>query len=241
MWKLQIEHLEDRYQVWAPDLRGHGTGASPSGPWLISHFVQDLAEFMDEKAVSKAVLCGLSMGGYIALQFVAQYPERVDGLILCDTRADGDSNNAKVKRFDMIERIMSEGLGGFADDFSKSVLSETTLRTNPELRERVVGMILSNKAENIVRVLAALAARWDSRAGLSSIRCPTAVFVGAEDKLTPPGLSEVIAGGIEDSEFQIIEGAGHLSNVEQPEVFNRFLDRFLEKNFAARVAEVPVI
>ncbi len=240
-WKAQADHLKGRYQVWTPDLRGHGGGAAPAGPWMISHFVRDLENFMNEKKIAKAILCGLSMGGYIALQFVAKHPERVEGLVLCDTRADSDSNDAKEKRFDTIEKILKEGTAGFAKDFSKNVLSESTLRNRPEIQREVEAMILSNKPENVVRVLAALASRWDNRAGLSSIKCPTAVFVGADDKITPPELSEIIAGGIEDSEFQIIENAGHLSNLEQPETFNEYLDSFLEKNFALRPTEASAI
>ena len=233
-WKPQVEHLQGRYEVYAPDLRGHGTARAPDGPWMISHYVSDLEKFLDEKKIAKAILCGLSMGGYIALQFVAKHQDRVEGLVLCDTRADADSNDAKEKRYQSIEKIQRSGVQDFARDFSKSVLSETTIRQRPEIQRQVEAMILDNKSENIVRVLAALASRWDNRAMLSAIHCPTAVFVGADDKVTPPELSEVIAGGIEDSELRIIENAGHLSNLEQPEIFNRFLDGFLEKNFTTR-------
>lgn len=233
-WDPQIEHLKSRENVFAPDLRGHGQAPAPAGPWMISHFVADLKKFMTDKGISKAVLYGLSMGGYVALQFVLKYPENVAGLILCDTRADADSNEVKEKRFETIERLRREGAAGFASDFSKQVLSETTLRQHPNLREMVERMILSNGVENMAMVLGALASRWDSRSSLSTIKCPTLVLVGADDKVTPPELSELIAGGIEDAKLRIIERAGHLSNLEQPDLFNEQLDEFLNHNFSHR-------
>lgn len=231
-WKPQVEYFKDRFEVYAPDLRGHGTAAAPSGPWMIAHYVEDLKHFMDEKKVPKAILCGLSMGGYIALQFVAKYPERVAGLILADTRADADSNEVKMKRYETIEKIHREGLSGFAKDFSRAVLSESTLRERPDIQKHVEAMILGNAAGNMAMAVGALVARHDNRSTLSSIRCPTAVFVGTEDKITPPELSELIAGGVEDSVLRLIEKAGHLSNVEQPDVFNHHIDTFLKNNFA---------
>ena len=237
-WDEQIAYFKSRYQVYAPDLRGHGTAKAPPGPWMIAHFAKDILEFMDEKRIRRAVLCGLSMGGYVALHFAAKYPDRLAGLVLCDTRADADGNEVKTKRFDTIQRVQKEGLEGFSRDFAKSVLSETTLRSKPEVRARVEEMITGNRPENVAKVAAALASRHDHRSLLSGIKCPSAVFVGSDDKVTPPDLSEVLAGGIEDAEFRIVEHAGHLSNIEQPEAFNRYLDEFLD-NFFASQAEAP--
>ncbi len=107
-WDDQVSYFNKRYQVYAPDLRGHRTGAAPPGPWMIAHFAKDLLDFMDQKRIRRAIICGLSMGGYIALHFAAKYPDRIAGLILCDTRADADGNEAKDKRFETIQKVQKK-------------------------------------------------------------------------------------------------------------------------------------
>lgn len=231
-WDDQVRYFQARYDVFAPDLRGHGLAEAPFGPWMIRHFADDLKVMMDAKKMGRAIICGLSMGGYVALQFATRYRERVAGLILADTRADADSNEMKDKRFDTIEKLHHGDMDAFAKEFAKSVLSEAGFRDRADIRARVEDMIRGNAPRNLAMAVGALASRHDMRPELSSIRCPTAVFVGADDKLTPPELSEVIASGIQDAELRIIAGAGHLSNIEQPTSFNNYLEEFLENNFA---------
>lgn len=229
-WKPQVEHFKNQWNVLTPDLRGHGMGVvgEGSGPWLIAHYAEDLKKFMDQNNIQEAVLCGLSMGGYVALEFMSQYPRRVSKLILCDTQAGADSNEAKDKRYVDIEKLMHGSLAGFAQGFLKKVLSEKTQKENPELSRHLEDLILGNKKEKLAMVLSALASRKDSTAMLSTISVPTLVVVGSEDKVTTPEVNKKMAQAIVGSEFKLIEGAGHFSNLEQPQAFNSIVNTFLE-------------
>lgn len=226
-WSPQVQHFKNKFSRYAPDLRGHGSGSQNVGPWMIAHFVEDLKRFLDDQKIQKTTLCGVSMGGYVALQFVNQYPDRVQSLILSDTRADGDSNEAKDKRFATVQKIHKDGLQSFASDFVKSALSETTLQNRPELQKELENIIVSNRRESLAMVLGALASRKDSTPYLKEIKCPTLVIVGAEDKITPVEANEALAKGIPGAQFRKIEHAGHFPNLEQPEKFNALMEEFL--------------
>jgi len=197
---------------------------------MIADFAADLKELMDANKIERANICGLSMGGYIALQFTEQFPNCVGKLILCDTRADADSNEAKDKRHAALQKIRKDGLSQFAKDFSQSVLSESTIKTNPNLQSSVEKMILGNNPESVMMTLGALASRRDSIPFLEAIDRPTLVIVGSDDRVTPPEVNESIAKKVKGAQFRIIDKAGHLSNLEQPASFNACLESFLLKD-----------
>lgn len=227
-WNPQVEYFQNFYFTVAEDLRGHGAGKTGPGPWMIDHYVEDLKLCLDQRDIEKAILCGVSMGGYIALNFYNRYPERVEALVLSNTQAAGDSNEAKDKRFANIQKIQREGLTEFADSFSKSVLCVKTLNSNPHLQKKIEAMILQQKPHNLALVLGALASRKDLSKELKNIKCPTLIVTGSEDKIIPPSVCENLAKSIPQAHFERIEGAGHLPNLECPEQFNQILDRFLE-------------
>lgn len=235
-WDPQVAHFKNKTTVFNPDLRGHRHGPgtqkseSPQGPWMIAHFVDDLITFLDEKKIQKINLCGLSMGGYIALHFVNKFPERVQSLILCDTQAGSDNNETKNQRYETIKNIHKNGLTELAKSFSKKALSERTLKNNPQIQSQLESMILENKAECIALVVGALAARNDFKSALSSITCPTMVIVGSDDAITSPEINKELALGIPGARFEQISFAGHLSNLEKPEAFNSLLEEFLMKH-----------
>ncbi len=227
-WEPQLQFFEDQQlTTMAYDLRGHGQAQSEPGPWMIAHFADDLKKMMDQQKIEKAILCGVSMGGYIALHFISQNPERVKALILSDTQAAADSNEAKDKRYATILKVRQSGVSEFAKDFAKNVLSETTFTKNPEIYKKVQDMILKNSAENIAMTLGALASRKDSTEFLSKIECPTLVIVGEQDKITPVETNEKLSKAIKISVFKKIANAGHLPNLEQPEAFNEACKQFL--------------
>lgn len=226
-WNPQIDYFQNFYFTIAEDLRGLGTGKIGPAPWMIDHYVEDLKVSLDRKDIEKAILCGVSMGGYIALNFYMRYPERVEALILSNTQAAGDSNEAKNKRFATIQKIHLEGLKDFADSFSKNVLCVKTLNTNPHLQKKLEAMILHQKPENLALILGALASRKDLTAELGKIKCPTLVITGSEDKIIPHFVCENLAKSIPQAHFERIDGVGHLPNLESPEKFNRILEQFL--------------
>jgi 3-oxoadipate enol-lactonase len=231
-WDPQVVHFKNKTAVFNPDLRGHRDGPGTEknenlGPWMIAHFVEDLIKLLDEKNIKKVSLCGLSMGGYIALHFISNFPERVQNLILCDTQAGADNNESKSQRYETIKNIQKNGLTDLAKSFSKKAISESTLKNNPQIQNQLESMILKNKAECIALVVGALAARNDFASSLSNIQCPTLIIVGSDDNITSPEINKELAMKIPGARFETISQAGHLSNLEKPEIFNSILEDFL--------------
>jgi len=217
MWEPQIEALKS-FRVLIPDLRGFG-GSPLTAPWLIEHAAADVLESFE----GKAAFVGLSMGGYVALQIAAAAPERVAGLVLCDTRAEPDANENKLKRAAAIDFVRKNGVEAFLGPFLKDAVA------NPKTLDFLKGVAVKSSPEAVMAALAALAARPDAVPGLSKIMVPTAVIVGAQDKITPLPLSEAIRSRIPGAELHIIPDAGHFSNAENPTAFNERLLSFLKR------------
>jgi len=226
-WNSQVEHFKPLLNVHTPDLRGHGKSASPPGPWMIHHFADDLLLFMNENKIEKAVICGLSMGGYVALHFVIEFPERVSALVLCDTRADADSNEAKDKRYVALKRVAENDYERFVSEFCLLALSKSSRYDEGQLKAQIESIALQNDPKNMALAIGALASRRDSQPYLDKIKCPVLVLVGEEDEITPPEINEAISKKISGCMFHKIEKAGHLSNMEQPETFNRYVEEFI--------------
>lgn len=230
MWREQAEALRDDYRVITPDLRGHGeTSVSKEEPAATMDLMaQDVAALLDELQIKLATIGGLSMGGYVAFAFYRRFQSRVRALILADTRPQSDTDEARRNRLSQAEKILKVGMESIADDFMKKVLTPATLYQKPEIAERVREMIITTKAQGAASALRGMAERPDHTDFLSEISAPTLVIVGSEDQLTPPGDAELMHREIRGSQMEIIEGASHLSNLEQPEQFNRALKDFLD-------------
>jgi len=217
MWEPQREALK-AYSVLTPDLRGFGA-APLVAPWLVEHAAADVLGSFE----GKAVFVGLSMGGYVALQIAAAAPERVAGLVLCDTRAEPDANENKAKRAAAIDFVRKNGVDAFLGPFLKDAVF------NPKTLDFLKGVASKASPEAVMAALAALAARPDAVPGLSKITAPTAVLVGSQDKITPLPLSEAMRSRIPGAELHIIPDAGHFSNAENPAAFNERLVSFLTR------------
>lgn len=217
MWEPQISALS-AYHVIIPDLRGFG-GSAQSAPWLIEHAAADVLDSFD----GKAVFVGLSMGGYVALQIASAAPERVAGLVLCDTRAEPDANENKAKRAAAIDFVRKNGVEAFLGPFLKDAIF------NQRASAFLHGVAAKSSPESVMAALAALAARPDAVPGLSKITAPTAVLVGTHDKITPLPLSETMRSRIPGAELHLIPDAGHFSNAENPAAFNERLLSFLNR------------
>ena len=229
MWEPQLRALPD--SVWAIvyDVRGHGKSSVGDGQYSIEFFVDDLIGLLDHLKIEQAVACGLSMGGYISLRAVERHPERFKGLILCDTRSSADTKEGKIKRADAIKSIKALGVDEFADGFVKSILAEETFEKNVRVAEVLRTMIHSNDHVGICGTLLALAARTDTTDALTKITMPVLILVGEHDKLASPEVSHLMHEKIPEAELHVIPGAGHMSNMENPEVFNDLLYRFLSR------------
>jgi 3-oxoadipate enol-lactonase len=184
-------------------------------------------DLLDSLRIHEVVIAGLSMGGYVALAMFRHAARYAQGLILCDTRAEADTPEGVEGRKKMQALVREKGQAAIADEMLPKLLGETTRRTRPETVERVRALVLSMSTESIAGALNALMTRSDSTALLSSIHCPVQIIVGEEDTVTPRALSEKMQERIAGSELVVIPEAGHLSNLEQPQLFNETIARFL--------------
>lgn len=229
MWKAQIKNLEQYGRVIALDLPGFGR--SPSEANLsIAKMAQEVARLLSALNVKEpAVIAGLSLGGYVALEFFRQFPERVKGLGLFSTRSGADTAEAREKRLKTAKQIMQEGLEPFAKIILPNLVGKTALATKPKLVNEITGMISLNNREGVAAALFAMAERRDSSDLLGSIKCPTLIIAGEEDVLIPFSESRVMHGQIVGSQFHVIPRAGHLVNFEQPTAFQNIFGKFLNQ------------
>lgn len=227
MWKGQIDSLKESFCTIALDIRGFGKSTDEETHLGINLFTDDLIAFMDRRNIEKAIVCGLSMGGYIALNAVKRFPERFKALILADTQCINDSAEAKEKRMKTVEEIKQNGTDEFNENFIKSVFHPDSFQNKPEIVESLREVVLANSTRSITAGLVALAERSETCSSLSTIAIPTLIICGAQDKLTPLAQSQFMHENIKGSVLKVIECAGHVSNLEQPEEFNKHLHNFL--------------
>jgi pimeloyl-ACP methyl ester carboxylesterase len=166
------------------------------------------------------------MGGYILLAFYRRYVERVKGLVLADTRAQADTPEGKEGRFQMAQTAYRKGPSAIADVMIPKLLSPATVRTRPDIVQRVRGMIEGNQISGIAGDLMAMAERSDSVPLLEQIACPVQIIVGELDQATPPADAELMAEKIPGARLAVIPNAAHLANLEQPEAFNQIVSSF---------------
>jgi pimeloyl-ACP methyl ester carboxylesterase len=228
MWRQQVAALYRRFTVVAPDLRGFGASDVPTMAMTMDAYATDVLALLDALGHHRFFLGGLSMGGYVAFRIVAAAPARVRGLILADTRAAPDTQEARQRRHAAIARIQREGPEGFVRDFLAPLIGATTRAQRPQVVEAAHQITGTPPAPSLTAALAALAERPDSRPLLPSIAVPTLVIVGDEDTVTPPAESEAIAAAVPGARLATIPAAGHLSNLEAPEPFTRLVQEFLE-------------
>ena len=227
MWEPQLEALPHRYRAVAYDVRGHGDSEVGHGQYTVELFVDDLIGLLDHLAVDRAVVCGLSMGGYIALRAVERHPERFRGLVLCDTRSEADTDEAKVKRAGTIAAVRSRGVPAFAKEFVKLVLAPRTIKANPAVVQMTREMITATDPVGVCGTLLALAARTDTTPALPAMNLPALILVGEHDTLTPPTDAQAMARALPEAALHVIPDAAHMSNLENPAAFNERLLAFL--------------
>jgi pimeloyl-ACP methyl ester carboxylesterase len=229
MWDAQAAALENTHTVVRFDARGFG--GSPPGDALLTmeRIADDAAALLDHLQVSKAVVVGCSMGGYAAFAMWRRHADRMRALVLQDTRAGADNEEAKRGRALLAEKVLKEGAGAAAEAFLPRLLGETTQRAQPALVDELRARILEASPRGLADALAGLAARADSTSTLREIRVPTLVVVGAEDALTPPAEAEAMQKAIAGAQLQVIPAAGHLANLENEAAYNAALFEFLAR------------
>jgi len=227
MWKGQLDFLKSSNRVIAYDIRGFGKSIEVKSTLSIDLFGEDLIAFMDKLNIEKAIICGLSMGGYIALNAIEEFPDRFEALILSDTQCIADTAEVKEKRKTTIEQIELEGTDVFMEKFIKSVFHPDSLTNKLELVESLRTVVFENSKGIITAGLSALAERSETCSSLDAIHIPTLIICGREDAVTPLAQSEFMHKQIGGSSLKIIDDAGHVSNLEQTDEFNKCILDFL--------------
>ncbi len=229
MWRPQVAALAGRYRVLTPDFRGHDESGTAAEDSTMERLAEDVRGLLDHLKLERVVLGGLSMGGYVAFAFYRRWPERVAALILADTRASADTEEGRKARLETAGVAEREGSGAIAERMLPKLLAPATHEHQSEIVAAVRSMILEATPAGIASALRGMAARASAFDLLPQIDVPTLIVVGEQDVLTPPADSEAMAKAIPGSTLVKIPEAGHLSNLEQPEAFNRNLQEFLAK------------
>ncbi|MCA8989752.1 MAG: alpha/beta fold hydrolase [Planctomycetaceae bacterium] len=228
MWNGQWETLTESYHVIAPDLRGFGLSGGAKNVITMADFADDLAEILDMMRVDEPItFCGLSMGGYIAWEFLRLFPERVQRLILCDTRASADTETVRQSRVQLAERVLEEGTGFLAQDMSKKLFSPLTRASQPELVTHMESVMRSCDPLAVAGATLGMSQRRDFTDFLTEIEIPALLICGSDDAITPVSEMQTIADQMPQAKLEIIPGAGHMAPLEAPAAVNAAILNFL--------------
>lgn len=226
MWAPQVSALVERCRCIAVDLRGFGETALAE-PVSLDQYADDVVAVMDKLGVERAIVAGCSMGGYTAFALWRRHAERVRALVLADTKATADTDEARAKRVALIETARTQGSTAVANLQIASLIGKTAREKQPDTYDAVHRMIAQTKPEAIVAALEAMMHRPDSTPTLATITVPTLVIVGDEDVPTPVKDARAMHQGIPGSRLEIVAGAGHLANLERPAAFNHLMTEFV--------------
>lgn len=229
MWVPQLEALSERARMIAPDLRGHGESGAPPGVYSMDLLAGDCMALLEALAITEpVVVCGHSMGGYVALAFQRRFPERLAGLILAATRASADTPEGKAGRDQTASKAREEGAEAIAQGMLPKLLAPQTYDDRPKLVERVAGLMRSTSVEGVVGASLGMKERPDARPGLSKIRIPTLILHGEDDQIIPQEAAKEMQSAIPQADLVTIPGAGHMPNLERPKAFNQAVAEFLD-------------
>lgn len=229
LWKKQISKFSLNFFCVAYDVRGLGKSDPGDGQYTMESFTDDLEMVIDVMRLHRPVICGLSMGGYIALRAVERIEEKFSGIILCDTRSNADSNEGKINRALAIKKINSEGVKSYIKEFIPSCFSEESLGNKKNLVRETISNSEYFSSKGVKGCILAMAGRIDTTGNLSKLSIPALILCGEQDKISPPDVMKGMADKISNSEFYKIPNAGHLSPLENPDAVNKYIDNFLKK------------
>ena len=229
MWRLQVADLSKDFRCIAPDLRGFGLSSVTEGKVTLEQFADDLAALLDALQITQPIVfCGLSMGGYIAWHFVRRHAQRLNALILCDTRAVPDAPEAAANRLKMANDVVQQGASVAANAMIPRLFAAETAQTQPALIDDLRQVILRTNPQGIAAAARGMAERADASPWLSSISIPSLVIVGEHDVISPVAEMRTIAAAIPHSQIEVLPNAGHMAPLENATMTNDAIRRFLE-------------
>jgi pimeloyl-ACP methyl ester carboxylesterase len=232
MWLAQREGLSGTCRVITPDLRGFGGSRLGDDEPSIDLMADDVARVLDDAGVDKAVIGGLSMGGYVTMAFCRRHPDRVLGVILAATKATADPEPARANRERIARAVLADGSDVLVKEVLPALIGTTTKQRRAMVFGRVKGLVQSAPPKAVAWAQRAMAGRPDSFDTLAALKVPALVLAGEEDELAPPSDAQAMAEAVPEGRLEIIPKAGHLIAVEQPEAFNAAVERFLSSELA---------
>ena len=226
MWEPQIGALVAECRCIPIDFRGFGDSAA-CPPYSVDQYADDVIGVLDALQIERAVFVGLSLGGYVAFSLWRRYAKRVRGLVLADTRASADVVETIARRRELIQVAQTQGSAAVANMQIAGLMGKTTRDKRHDLYDAAHRSMSQAPVDAIIGALEAMIDRADSTETLATIDVPTLIIVGDEDVLTPAKEARTIQAGIPGSRLEILQQAGHLSNVERPASFNTVVSEFL--------------
>lgn len=227
MWENERKVFSGYAKVLTPDLPGFG-GSPRLDEVSIANMAEEVRHLLDHLKIEEPVVIGgLSMGGYVALEFYNRYPGRVRGLMLFATRAGADSRETRETRFKTIREIEQNGLDAFAEKTVFKMVGKTTAVLKPGTVQGIKQSMLASKEQGVTDALRAMAERADLTDLLGAVMCPTLILAGEEDGIIPPEEAAAMENKIPMAEMYRIPRVGHLINLENPEMFTALVESFL--------------
>lgn len=229
LWLPASKPLQSRYQLILPDLRGHGDSGAGEGPATMAKHASDLARVLVDKNLDRAIFVGVSIGGYALFEFWRRHPVRVRALVLCNTKAQADTAEARNARLQAARDVLERGTELFFESTIQKLLGRTTLTTRPDLIDGALRMMRKMSPEDVALVQRGMAERPDSIETLKTISVPTLIVTGDEDTATGIPEAELMKLHIPGSEMKVVAKAGHYSPWERPDEVGRLLRQFVDR------------
>ena len=235
MWRAQLANLPPGWMGLAPDFRGFGESDPDradgfrNGDAQLADYARDVVGILDHFQVSRAVVCGCSMGGYTQFAMHREWADRIAGLVLVDTRATADTPEGRTGRQAMLDMLDDAGPDAVAKQMLPKLVGATTMATRPGVVADVAAMTAKPTASGVGHAVVHMMNRQDATARLGTIACPTMIVLGEEDVLIPLEDAAALQMGIPGASLVLVPKAGHLPNLEQPELFNEMLRAFLDE------------
>lgn len=228
MWDQQVAGFKTGYRLIVPDLRGYGESDIPSGITLLDELALDIIHLLEVLQITKATFVGLSMGGQVVFELYRLAPQLFHALVLADTDAKAESAQSYQARLQLSQDLLEKGMQFYTDQHLHQFLGKTTMAEKPGVVAHLRHMMVTSNPLGASLVQRGRAERRDHTMMLPDIHCPVLIIVGEEDGFTPVAVAKGMQECIKHVQLIVIKDASHMPNMEQPEIFNRHLELFLQ-------------
>jgi 3-oxoadipate enol-lactonase len=230
MWQAQIGEFSKTHRVLAPDLRGFGESTVTAGSVSLEDFADDIQGLLLAAVVNEPIIfCGLSMGGYVGWQFFRKYRAQLRAMILCDTRAVGDTPEAAEGRRKLADKVTTEGTQAVLEAMLPRLVSPQTVERRPQALAELRSIVLRNNPGGVAAALRGLATRPDCTSLLSTVDVPALLICGEDDAISSPAEMKAMAAAIPGAHYVEVPEAGHMTAMENPQAFNAAVSQFLRR------------